>query len=120
MERGKRRKKSVRSRRRVDVPCLLLELVRTPKHEDEPSSRRTRCDSVDFLTWNYCGCGLCHLVFPPRQRLPIRRPSPAGHDIEETTKNAFCSNDELPSLIETWMRTTVTTDPPPITDVVEV
>ncbi|KAG0633302.1 hypothetical protein HOY80DRAFT_1141522 [Tuber brumale] len=50
----------------------------------------------------------------------IRRPSPAGHDIEETTKNAFSSNDELPSLIETRMRTTATTDPPPITDVVEV
>ncbi|CUS15688.1 unnamed protein product [Tuber aestivum] len=26
--------------------------------------------------------------------IPVRRPSPAGHDIEETTKDAFSSNDK--------------------------
>jgi len=49
---------------------------------------------VVFLVWNYCGRRLCRLVFPLTQRLPIRRPSPAGHNIEETTKDAFSSNDE--------------------------
>ncbi|CUS06806.1 unnamed protein product [Tuber aestivum] len=61
---------------------------------DEPSSGRTRCDSVVFLARDHCGRGLCRLVFPLSQRLPIRRPSPAGHNIEETTKDAFSSNDE--------------------------
>ncbi|KAG0640273.1 hypothetical protein HOY80DRAFT_1042243 [Tuber brumale] len=57
-------------------------------------------DHISLAMWTYMLLTKMQLLFWPGTTaiagysVPVRRPSPAGHDIEEATKDAFSSNDE--------------------------
>ncbi|KAG0636801.1 hypothetical protein HOY80DRAFT_975846 [Tuber brumale] len=80
---------------RVHVSGHFNTASRGPKVESARSgfsSRLTRCDSVLF--WLRAAIAGSAAWYFRQRSVPIRRPSLAGHDLEETTKDALSSNDE--------------------------